>query len=65
MKYRVRVLENPESTEYLVDKIVKSRQTPRAIVGQYLKLYPDAYQIEAKEDTPHRLYSYSISSNPN
>jgi len=62
-RYRVKVLERPDSSKYLVNRIVKSKLSPRMIVAKFLEKYPDVHMIEAKEDTPFRIYGYSISSN--
>jgi len=65
MKLRVTVLENTTSTQYLVDKVIETKKSPRTVVQEYLKKYPRVYQISAQEETPYRKYGYSISSNPN
>jgi hypothetical protein len=61
MKYRLKVLETRDSSEYLVDAVINSNKSPRSIVKEYLKIYPDVYMIEAYEENPHRLNSYSES----
>lgn len=45
-EYRVTVLETRDSTEYLVDKIIESKDKPYTISKRYLKKYPLVYEIE-------------------
>jgi hypothetical protein len=61
-KYRVTVLATHDSTEYLVDKVIESKETPRQIVQRYLKKYPNVHAISAEEQNPYRLHRYSQST---
>jgi len=45
MKYRITILETPDSTEYLVDKVVESKQSAQAVLNRYIRKYPDAYEF--------------------
>jgi hypothetical protein len=48
-QYRVTVLEKPDSTVYLVDKIVESKQSPSAVLNRYIKKHPDAYELSVNK----------------
>ncbi len=52
MQYRVTVLEKQDSTAYLVDTVIESKQSPKAIINRYLRKYPDAYEVTAEKYVP-------------
>jgi len=45
--YRVTVLASPDSTEYLVDTIVETKQSSKAVINRFLRKYPDCYEVSA------------------
>jgi len=51
MQYRVTILETPDSTKYLVDKVVESKQSLQAVINRHVRKYPDAYEISATKQT--------------
>lgn len=62
MKIRVTVLASKNSTEYLVDKVIETDDTPKVIVKQYQKQYPAVHCIEAQEVSIYRTNRYSEST---
>lgn len=44
-QYRVTVLATPQSTEYCVDIIVESKQSPSAVCNRFVRKYPDCYEV--------------------
>ena len=46
-QYRVTVLASPDSTKYLVDTIVETKQSSRAVINRFLRKYPDCYEVSA------------------
>ena len=63
LKYRVRVRESWDKPEYLVDKVIESKLSPKAIVKIYIQKHPGARLVEAKEINEFRTNSYSRSYN--
>jgi hypothetical protein len=62
-KYRVTVLMNRDSTEYLVDKIVETKSSARAVINRFLRKHPDCYEVSV--DAPDRsVYSSHQESDP-
>lgn len=52
MEYRVTVFEKPDSTTYLVDTIIESKHSPKAIINRYIRKYPDAYEVTVEKHVP-------------
>ena len=44
-RFRITILETPDSTEYLVDKVIESKQSAQAVLNRYIRKYPDAYDF--------------------
>lgn len=62
-KYRVTVLATEDSTDFLVDKVVETKQSARAVIRRFLRLYPDCYEVSV--DAPDRsVYSSHQESDP-
>jgi hypothetical protein len=47
-KYRVTVLATRDSTEFLVDTVVESKQSVRAVSNRFLRKYADCYEISVE-----------------
>lgn len=62
-KYRATVLATKDSTEFLVDKIVETKDSARSIIRRFLRLHPDCYEVIV--DAPDRsVYSSHQESDP-
>lgn len=61
-RFRVRVKASKHSTDYLVNKVVKSKKSPRQIVEDYMKQYPNVHLISAYLVSEYKLSGYSTST---
>lgn len=46
--YRVTVLATRDSTEYLVDTLVETVQSAKAVINRFLRKYPDCYEVSVE-----------------
>jgi hypothetical protein len=47
-KHRVTVLATKDSTEFLVDKVVETKNSARSVIKRFLRLYPDCYEVNVE-----------------
>lgn len=62
-KYRVTVLADQDSTEFLVDMVVETKQSARAVINRFLRKHPDCYEVSVCA-SDKSVYSSHQESDP-